>query len=239
MSWRIEQASPSVLMRELPDGLFQTSILRVPTDLPELCLPSVLRELHRVTREDGTLWLLSAAHREAAIEAGWHWPTGQRCHPRLLDEDGSGFLTVTLLAKRSQFHFSARLPLLPYSRRSCQRASGERRAAHRRRAWCVRAARRQETSQELIAWCVQASTAPRACAFCGAPWRLAGTERVWLPGCEHRNGRGRCLVLDPFCGTGSAGIVSVLAGRGFLGIEHDPRLARTAQLRLATTSWAP
>jgi len=236
MSWRIEQANPSALLRDLPDGLFQTGILRVPADLPDPDVASVLRKLHRVTRGDGTLWLLGAAHQSAALETGWHHPTGRRFHPRPPVQDSHRLLTVTLLAKRPQFYFNARLPLLAASRCSCERSGSDRRAAHRRRAWCVPPVSRLESPQQLIAWCVQASTSPKACEFCGAPWRR-GIQRVWLPSCEHRNGRGRCLVIDPFCGTGLSGVVSLLAGRGFLGIEHDPQLARCAQRRLATANW--
>jgi hypothetical protein len=239
MSWRIEQANPLALLRELPDGLFQTGILRTPADLPETDVPPVLRELHRVTREDGTLWLLGATHEAAAIEAGWRRPTGRAVHPRP-ERHGSGCLTVALMAKNPGCYFNARLPLPGTPRRVCGHERSARGLRHRRRAWCVPLANRRDLPQQLIDWCIQASTSPRACQICGAPWRrysgATDIDRVWRPGCEHGNGRGRCLVIDPFCGTGLTGVLAVLAGRSFLGIEHDPLLARHAQRRFATAN---
>lgn len=40
------------------------------------------------------------------------------------------------------------------------------------------------------------------------------------------------LVLDPFCGTGTTGCVSIELGRRFLGIELNPRYAKAAVSRL-------
>ncbi len=242
MSWRIEQASPFALLRELPDGLFHSCILRKPADLPAAYLPAVLGELYRVTRGDGTLWLVGAAHEGAALEAGWHRPSGCPVHPRLQSDAGSGCLTVALLSKQPELRFNTRPPRPSTPRRPCGHERSVRGSRDRRRAWCVPPAGRRDLPLQLIDLCIQVSTSPRACQFCGAPWhRHAGARRVeelWRPGCDHRNGHGRCLVLDPFCGTGLTGALAVLAGRSFLGIEPDPLLARFAQRRLANMSWA-
>jgi hypothetical protein len=40
------------------------------------------------------------------------------------------------------------------------------------------------------------------------------------------------LVLDPFAGTGATGVAAMLLGRRFLGIEKDPKHARTAARRI-------
>lgn len=170
MSWRIEQANPFALLRELPDGLFQTCLLRVPADLPDPCLWPVLKELFRVTREDGTLWLAGAMHQAAAQEAGWCRPISDAIHPRLHGCGGSRCRTVTLLVKQPTFHFNARLLLLGCSRSGCGPA---RRHVHLRsrcgrRAWCVPSTTRPELPLRLIDWCIRASTSPRACQVCGA-----------------------------------------------------------------------
>jgi hypothetical protein len=241
MSWRIEHASPFASLCELPDGLCQTGILRMPRAFAESGIAPILRELHRVTRDDGTLWLFGAAHAAAALEAGWHRPTSPAVHPRLRHGE-RGYPAVTLLAKRADFYLNRPLPVQSIPRRACGQATGRSSPRQRRRAWCVRRAGEREVSRQLIDWCLHASTSPRSCQVCGAPWRRhAGspsTEEAWRPGCEHGNGRGRCLVLDPFCETGETGIVAVLAGRSFLGIEQDLRLARCAQRRLATAEAA-
>ena len=71
--------------------------------------------------------------------------------------------------------------------------------------------------------------APRPGARCFARRTTVG----WEPGCEHADGSGRCLVLDPFAGSGTAGIVACRHGRDFLGIELNPEYARLARRRLA------
>lgn len=242
MSWRVEEADPLALLRELPDCLSQTAILRVPVEHRAYRVP-VLAELHRVAREDGTLWLLGAAHEAAAIKAGWQRPRSRGTHPRLPRAVASGeCLSVTLLAKRPDFHFNPSLPPLGRARPDRGRAGVGLDSHSRRRARCIPLGTTREPPRQLIDWCIQASTSPRACQLCGAPWRRSSAaqsiERVWRAGCEHGDGGGRCLVLDPFCAAGLTGVLTVGAGRSFLGIEHDPLLARCAQRRLAVSNWA-
>lgn len=46
------------------------------------------------------------------------------------------------------------------------------------------------------------------------------------------------LVLDPFCGSGSTAVASVLTGRRFLGIDVDPGHCRTSERRtLGAMRW--
>jgi hypothetical protein len=97
----------------------------------------------------------------------------------------------------------------------------------------------------LVRPMVLAGTSPKACGVCGAPWQRV-LERVevssggtakstimargaahhrsvgWKPGCEHDDDRGRCVVLDPFLGTGTTGSVSEQLGRDWYGVELNP-----------------
>ena len=50
--------------------------------------------------------------------------------------------------------------------------------------------------------------------------------------CMQATTRKNDLVLDPFCGTGTTGCVSMDLGRRFLGIELNPRYAKAAVSRL-------
>ncbi len=67
-----------------------------------------------------------------------------------------------------------------------------------------------------------AGSSPVACGVCGAPYRRArpgesaqGARRAT---CAHNDKSGRCLVLDPFCGSGTTGAAAHRLGRSFLGI---------------------
>ncbi len=238
MSWRIEHANPFVLVHELPDSWAQTCFVRVPRDLPAPCLLSILDDLHRVVREDGTLWLAlpgraSAKHLIELIEVlGWRVAYG---------ESWSGGLT--LLTKQTDFYFNPRrrLSLSPTADRQphcpagSQRCPGRAARALRRRAWCVPASGVIE--DQLAEACILAASSPFACGICGAAWRHRLTSKSaparWIPACSHTNDRGRCLVLEPFCGIASIGSVAVRLGRSYLGIEHDHDLAASAARRLA------
>jgi DNA modification methylase len=110
-----------------------------------------------------------------------------------------------------------------------------------RRSWWQVAARGYPGAQavfpeKLIEPCILAGSAPKACGVCGTPWRRERAGRAdsdWRPGCGHRSHPGRCLVLDPFCGSGTTGAVARRLGRDFLGIERSGQTARLARQRLA------
>jgi len=42
----------------------------------------------------------------------------------------------------------------------------------------------------------------------------------------------RAIVLDPFAGSGSAGVAARLEGRGFIGFEKDEQTAKAANKRV-------
>ena len=55
----------------------------------------------------------------------------------------------------------------------------------------------------------------------------------WEPTCEHDDDTGRAMVLDPFCGAGTTGVVALRHGRDFTGIEMNPDYAVMARERIA------
>jgi len=60
---------------------------------------------------------------------------------------------------------------------------------------------------------------------CGIPWRVALALQAdgWRPGCDCNAGEPvPCIVLDPFCGSGTTGEVALKLGRRFIGIEINP-----------------
>lgn len=222
MSWRIEHADPVALLGELPNGLAQTGFLIPPRHTPLPVLLATLSELRRVTRGDGTLWVAGREHRRLALLAcctGWA-TTHESQVPR-----------ATLLATSGRYHFNARPAPLHLDTRSY--LYKPRRVD--RRGSCLHGA----LSRLAIEWCVQGSTSPSACGVCGAPWRRSpartGRARCWRATCEHTNNRGRCIVLDPFCGTSPVGPVAVRLGRAYLGIDPNPTAAERARRPLART----
>jgi DNA modification methylase len=90
--------------------------------------------------------------------------------------------------------------------------------------------------QPLLATCPE-----RACRACGAPWQREPDREALgalRPACECNAGWQPGLVLDPFFGSGTTGVVAERHGRDWLGIELNPAFARIAQGRItnATTN---
>lgn len=79
------------------------------------------------------------------------------------------------------------------------------------------------------------ATCPRwVCSDCGLPWgpvdRATGPAG---PRCALAADPKPGVVLDPFCGTGTVGLVARELGRDWLGIELNPAYVRLARERLA------
>jgi hypothetical protein len=87
----------------------------------------------------------------------------------------------------------------------------------------------------LLAGCPE-----RVCAACGSPWQqVAGrrrgaraVERTLEPTCSCHRRAVPGLVLDPFFGVGTVGLVAESLGRDWLGIEVNARFARLARERI-------
>jgi DNA methylase len=240
MSWRIEESDALTLLRELPSEWAQTCVTRPPRDVPPPELIAVLEETRRVLRADGTLWLaLPHGGNSQRIIASLKDTAWRRSGRPRTPASGS----VALFTKQPAYLHSPRhLPATMVERRpryaAPHRLGGVWGARHSpRRASCVPASSHDRLlPREVIDWCVLTSTVPQACGVCGAPWQrvpfVADRETEWRRECVHLNGRGRSLVIDPYCGRGNTGLVAQRRGRDFLGIEQNPTLAALARTRL-------
>lgn len=93
----------------------------------------------------------------------------------------------------------------------------------------------------LLAGCPE-----RVCQSCGCPWeRSAGRPRSMRaprkdlrPTCGCRSGWKPGLVLDPFMGAGTVGVVAEKLGRHWLGVELNPKFAQLAEERIAAARLA-
>lgn len=67
----------------------------------------------------------------------------------------------------------------------------------------------------------------------GYPRGTTSTTTIdWQRGCKCEAGVRPCLVLDPFAGSGTVGLVANRLGRDFVGVELNPEYARLAHERL-------
>lgn len=55
----------------------------------------------------------------------------------------------------------------------------------------------------------------------------------WTPTCGHKVEPVPCVVLDPFCGSGSAGEAAVSVGRSFVGVDISEKSAKLSLARVA------
>ena len=57
--------------------------------------------------------------------------------------------------------------------------------------------------------------------------------KEWRPSCKHADAPiVPCVVLDPFLGAGTTGLVAKRLGRKWVGTELNPEYARMAQERI-------
>ena len=54
----------------------------------------------------------------------------------------------------------------------------------------------------------------------------------WQPTCDHDSEPVPAVVLDPFCGSGTTGVVALRHGRSFIGIELNPEYIELARKRI-------
>jgi DNA modification methylase len=86
-----------------------------------------------------------------------------------------------------------------------------------------------------------ASCPERVCRGCGAPWERQAARRAnglstlgeLQPACECRGGWQPGVVLDPFFGAGTVGLVAEQHTRDWLGIELNPDFVALAEERIA------
>lgn len=75
--------------------------------------------------------------------------------------------------------------------------------------------------ERLVTRPLLATCPARVCIRCGVPWHQAALKPI-SPTCDCRVGWYPGLVLDPFMGAGTTGVVAQRHGRDWLGIElHD------------------
>ena len=61
---------------------------------------------------------------------------------------------------------------------------------------------------------------------------VASRTLGWQPSCAHQDDTGRSLVLDPFAGSGTVGVVARWHGRDFIGIELNADYCEMARRRI-------
>ena len=90
--------------------------------------------------------------------------------------------------------------------------------------------------EQLITRPLLAGCPERFCIACGVAWQHAyGTREPPQPMCACQAGWRPGLVLDPFIGSGTAGVAARRHGRDWLGIEINETYAALATTRIAAT----
>jgi len=96
--------------------------------------------------------------------------------------------------------------------------------------------------ERLIERPILASCPERTCSACGSPWhRARRRDRLGdlQPSCSCNSGWQPGLVLDPFLGSGTVGVVAKRLHRDWLGIELNPKYAAMATERITNSSSNP
>ena len=213
----------------------------------------VFREVRRVLRDDGTLWLnlgdsylnknlVGIPWRTAfALQSdGWHlrqdiiWHKPNPMPESVADRCTKAHEHVFLLSKSAKYYYDADAIKEPASSMgksggpACFRGAGHFRESAggpaNRDSRDMSAIGRGADRNRRDVWTI--ATQP----FHGAHFAVmppALVEPCVLAGCP-KDG----VVLDPFTGSGTVGEVALLAGRGFVGVELNPEYHAIAERRI-------
>lgn len=229
-------------------------------------LVAILEEVRRVLRPDGCLWLnigdgyFGQAHEGhknkdlvgmpwrvafALQAAGW-WLRSEiiwhktNAKPESVEDRPVRAHEHIFLLTRSEHYFYSSEEVLEYSADVRQLDQGYR---NRRDVWSIpyepfEGAHFATFPTELPRICILASTSPQgACQACGKPWRWV--EEIYLPDCRCGAPTERCVVLDPFMGSGTTAAVAKKLGRDYVGIELNPGYEPLIQQRIAELNGEP
>jgi DNA modification methylase len=236
-------------------------------DLYVARMVEVFREVKRVLREDGTLWLnLGDSYATQRVDAmapsgvkskdlvgtpwmlafalradGWYlrsdiiWSKPNPMPESVTDRPTKAHEYLFLFAKSARYHYDHTAIAEPATMKPQARLTGRdfvhgkdaQRAVHRRPAYRLRSAVEQErgTRNKRTVWTIPPQPV-RAAHFATFPEKLV--EPCILAGCPPDG-----LVLDPFAGSGTVGVVCHKHGRRFLGIELNPAYVALADARIA------
>jgi site-specific DNA-methyltransferase (adenine-specific) len=213
-------------------------------------LVGVFGEVHRVLRDDGTAWinlgdswsgkqLLGAPWRFAfAMQAaGWLlrcdciWSKPSPLPESATDRPTKSHEYLFLLAKSPSYFFDAqaiREESTPDMKRRAAmghtRGNGTRDPGRNDADSLVGGVVEANGHNKRSVWTVGTEAFPGE-HFAVMPTQLA--EPCILASAPEGG-----LVLDPFCGAGTTGVVALRHGRSFVGIELSPRYARMARERI-------
>jgi len=146
---------------------------------------------------------------------------------------------IFLLSKTDKYYYNNRAIMEPYKQSTVDRQDGTRvttsnpdrpvgfrrllksSGRNKRSVWTIpvqpfRDAHFATFPPDLVRPCVRAgSSAAGHCPLCGVPWVPPGCKCGRLPV--------PCIVLDPFAGAGTTGVVAVEEGRDFLGFDLNEK----------------
>jgi site-specific DNA-methyltransferase (adenine-specific) len=104
---------------------------------------------------------------------------------------------------------------------------------------CFHGAHFASFPESLVERPIRATCPQRLCKCCALPWQATYercgedlTRTVYRPACDCHSRFTRGVVLDPFFGAGTVGVVAERLRRDWLGIELNPGFAHLAQERI-------
>jgi hypothetical protein len=89
--------------------------------------------------------------------------------------------------------------------------------------------------EKLVERPIRAACPEHVCTACNQPWRRkadSSGDLILRPTCTCRAPYRPGLVLDPFIGSGTVGVVAERLGRDWLGIDLNPDFAELARGRI-------
>ena len=88
--------------------------------------------------------------------------------------------------------------------------------------------------ERLIDPCILAGSSKKGCCpKCKEQWKRIGKENEWKSGCDCKiNETKPCVILDPFNGSGTTGIVCKSLGRNYVGIDISKNYINESRINI-------
>jgi DNA modification methylase len=224
-------------------------------------LVEILMEVHRVLRDDGTLWVnlddtywrkqLAGIPWRLALELqrrGWHWRAeivwAKASTPESVkDRPTRAHEPVLLFSKRKRYHYNFESVLEPHDSAwalDCIRKAQEAGVTRRRDKIFSKEQRRASPgiTRADFGAVMNPNGKNRRDVWSIAGAKNRGSHSAVMPQalaelCIQAGSRSGDIVLDPFCGTGTTGAAARMLGRKFVGIDLLQKYVDEARQRLS------
>jgi DNA modification methylase len=161
----------------------------------------------------------------------------KNCMPESVkDRCTSSHEYIFLFAKKAKYYFDSKAiqeTLLPSKENKYADEYRNKRSVWEISVSSLREAHFATFPENLILPMIKSGSSEKGvCPDCGKPWIRVLDSYSFIPTCKHNKEPVPSIILDPFFGSGTTGVLARKLGRNFVGIELNRKYITIAENRL-------